>query len=205
MTDKPLISDIAFTPEVKAAQEENQSRSFYQAAMEERDWLDHVTQDLRVRLAEADSLYLATVGSDGHPYIQHRGGPRGFLVPLDDRRLAFADFSGNQQYVSLGNLATNNKAHIFIMDYANKQRVKLWGNIEVSEATPALVEKLTHPSYLAKVERVLIFTLSAWDLNCPQHIPHKVDIRDVKQAITQLTMRVKELEEENAELRSFVK
>ena len=91
------------------------------------------------------------------------------------------------------------------MDYANKQRVKLWGNIEVSETTPELIEKLTHPKYLAKVERVFIFTLSAWDLNCPQHIPHKVDIRDVKQAITQLTMRVKELEEENAELRSFVK
>ena len=205
MTNEPFISDIAFTPEVKATQEENQSRAFYQSAMEERDWLDYVTQDLQVRLAEADSFYLATVGSDDHPYIQHRGGPRGFLVPLDEKRLAFADFSGNQQYVSLGNLATNNKAHIFIMDYANKQRVKLWGNIEVSEATPELVEKLTHPKYLAKVERVFIFTLSAWDLNCPQHIPHKVDIRDVKQAITQLTMRVKELEEENAELRSFVK
>jgi len=205
MADQPYVSDIAFTPEVKAEQEKRDSRELYQAMVEQRDWLDHVTDDLRARLAQTNSFYLSTVSSEGQPYIQHRGGPTGFLVPLDDKRLAFADFSGNRQYVSLGNVSKNNKAHIFMMDYTNKRRVKMWGTLEAVEATEELTAKLTHPDYGAAVERVFIFTLAAWDKNCPQHIPHKVDMRDAEQAINQLKQRIQTLEEENAELRAFLK
>lgn len=205
MSDHHFISDIAFTPEVKEEQEKQASRAHYQAFAEARDWQDHVNDDLRERLAETNSFYLATVGSEGHPYIQHRGGPKGFLLPLDDKRLAFADFSGNRQYISLGNVKTNNKAHIFMMDYANKRRVKMWGYIEAVEPTAELVAKLTHPDYGATIERVFIFTLAAWDKNCPQHIPQKVDKSEAERVVAYLQQRIQTLEDENAELRAFVK
>ncbi|MEO1066087.1 MAG: pyridoxamine 5'-phosphate oxidase family protein [Pseudomonadota bacterium] len=197
-------SDIAFTPQVKREQEKRGSRDGYQRMVERNDWADTVTDDLYAFLQNANSFYLATATADGQPYIQHRGGPKGFLKVLDNKTLAFADFAGNKQYVSTGNLAENDKAYIFIMDYAGRRRVKLWGRARIVEDDPELLEKLTDPTYKGRPERVFVFEIAAWDRNCPQHIPQKVDVVDVQQAIGDLQARIAALEEENAELKTFL-
>ncbi len=129
-----------------------------------------MTSRLADFIAQRDSFYLGTASADGQPYIQHRGGPNGFLKILDDRTLGFADFTGNRQYVSFGNLAENSKAFIFLMDYANRARIKVWGTAEVIENDPVLLDKLADPNYSGKPERAFIFHIEAWDGNCPQHI-----------------------------------
>ncbi len=196
-----LNSDIGFTPAVKSEQEKRGSRDNYQKMMENRDWGDTITHDLAGFVAERNSFYLATATKDGQPYIQHRGGPKGFLKIIDEKTLGFADYAGNRQYISIGNLAENDKAYIFLMDYANRRRIKLWGRMHVVEDDAELLEKLGNPEYRARPERVFLFEISAWDVNCPQHIPQMYDLETVELATSKLTQRVKELEAEVARLR----
>lgn len=195
------VSDIAFTPSVKAEQDKRGSREGYQKAIEKRDWRDAVSDDLKLFIAERDSFYLATASKDGQPYIQHRGGPKGFLHVIDDKTLAFADFSGNRQYITLGNLAENDRAYIFLMDYANQKRVKLWGRAKVVEEDDDLLTRLMPDGYQARPERVIQFEITAWDINCPQHIVQRYDEEMVRLVTEKLTQRISTLENENAALR----
>lgn len=167
---REYVSDIAFTDKVKEIQIQKGSRDTY-AHMEQRgSWDDTVTDYLAGFLAERDSFYMATVNSDGYPYIQHRGGPKGFLKVIDKHTLGFADFKGNRQYISYGNLEENNKVSLFFMDYPNRTRIKLWGTAEVNEDDEALIKKLSVSDYKGDVERAFIIHVEAWDRNCPQHI-----------------------------------
>ncbi|MEM8796652.1 MAG: pyridoxamine 5'-phosphate oxidase family protein [Pseudomonadota bacterium] len=204
MADRHFVSDIAFTKSVKAEQERLGSRETYERMMTAKDWNDKVTPDLAAFLAHQQSFYMASVNAEGQPYIQHRGGPKGFIKVIDDKTLGIADFRGNRQYISLGNLGENNKVHLFIMDYLNRSRIKIWAEAEVSE-DPELIKTLRIDSYRARTERALVFRIAAWDANCPQHIPQRIDLADAQDFIGKLQARVAELEEENAELRSFVK
>ena len=154
--------------------------------------------NLAAFLADTDSLFLATASADGQPYMQHRGGPKGFVKVLDKHTLAFADFSGNRQYITQGNLAENPKANIFIMDYAHRRRVKLWGTARVVEDDAALLASLMPAGYKARPEQVILFTIAAWDTNCPQHIPQKFDAGDVAAALAARDARIAELEAEVA-------
>ena len=195
-------SDVAFTPAVKAIQAKRGSRAQY-AKMEARGgWRTTITPDLAQFLAEARSFYLATASADGQPYIQHRGGPPGFLRILDERTLGFADFKGNRQYITTGNLAENPKAYIFVMDYAHRRRVKLWGRARIVEDDPALLARLWPEGYNARDEQVIVFEVEAWDTNCPQHIPQMFHAEDVANTLTQLQARIRELEAEMAALKA---
>ena len=163
-------SDIAFTSSVKAAQQQRGSRAGYARMEQKGGWSGEITPELADFISQRDSLYLGTASADGQPYIQHRGGPTGFIKVLDNKTLALADFSGNRQYISVGNLDENNRAFIFLMDYPNRRRIKIWGYAEFVEDTPSLLERLVDPAYGASVERALVFHVEAWDANCPQHI-----------------------------------
>ena len=195
-------SDVAFTPTVKAVQARKGSRDGY-AKMEERSgWRTTITPDLAAFIAAQTSVFLATASGDGQPYIQHRGGPAGFLHVLDDKTIAFADFSGNRQYISTGNLADNPKAHLFLIDYANRQRIKIWGEARIVDDDAALMRRLMPEGYKARPEQVLLFTVSAWDSNCPQHIPQRFDAADVVAALELREGRIAELEAEIARLKA---
>ena len=194
-------SDIAFTPTVKAIQTRKGSRSGYAHVEENGGWRTEIDDNLAAFLAEANSFFLATASADGQPYMQHRGGPKGFVKVLDKQTLAFADFSGNRQYITQGNLAENPKANIFIMDYAHRRRVKLWGTARVVEDDPALLASLMPQGYRAKPEQVILFTIAAWDTNCPQHIPQKFDAADVAAVLAARDARIAELEAELATLK----
>jgi predicted pyridoxine 5'-phosphate oxidase superfamily flavin-nucleotide-binding protein len=171
--------------------------------MEERGgWQTAITPDLAGFLGEARSFYLATASADGQPYIQHRGGPPGFLRVLDARTLGFADFKGNRQYITTGNLSENPKAYMFVMDYAHRRRVKLWGRARVVEDDTALRAKLWPEGYKARDEQVILFELEAWDTNCPQHIPQMFHAEDVAGTIVKFQERIKELEAEVAALKA---
>ena len=196
-----LVSDIAFTPAVKAWQARLGSRAGYARRAEKRDWSDSVTPELAAFLAERDSFYLATPSAEGRPYIQHRGGPAGFLKAIDDKHLAFADFGGNKQYITAGNLSENDRASIFLMDYANRQRIKLWGRARVVEDDAALLERLADPAYRAKPERAVVFEIEAWDVNCPQHITRRYTEAQIAPAVAKLQARIDELEAEVKELK----
>lgn len=198
------ISDIAFTHAVKAQQQRLGSRETYQKQIERRDWQDRVTPDLASFIAERNSFYLATVSESGHPYIQHRGGPKGFLKVLDDKTLAFADFAGNRQYISLGNLDGNDRVNLFFMDYANQSRIKLWGRARIVEDDLDLMMRLTEDGYRGRPERVFLITVEAWDVNCPQHIPELHSEETIRKATAKLTQRIAELEAENAELKQWM-
>ncbi len=195
------VSDIAFTPSVKAWQERLGSRAGYARRAEKRDWSDSVTPELEAFLAERDSFYLATASAEGRPYIQHRGGPAGFLKVIDDKHLAFADFGGNKQFISAGNLSENDRTSIFLMDYANRQRIKLWGRARVVEDDAELMERLADPGYQAKPERAIVFEIEAWDVNCPQHITRRYTEHQIAPAIAKLQARIDELEAEVAALK----
>ncbi len=196
-------SDIAFTPSVKAVQERKGSRGAYRRVEERGGFRTKVTPDLVAFLAERDSAYLATASKAGQPYIQHRGGPKGFIRAVDDETLAFADFSGNRQYITTGNLAENSRAYLFLMDYAHRRRVKIWGHAKVVEDAEA-VAKLMPADYPARPEQAIVFTVEAWDTNCPQHIPQKFGAADVGAAVNKLQARIAELEAENEELRRWI-
>jgi hypothetical protein len=196
------VSDLAFTPAVKAWQARLGSRAGYARMAEKKDWQDKVTPELAAFLAERDSFYIATANAEGRPYIQHRGGPAGFLKVLDDRRLAFADFGGNRQYITAGNLSENDRAAIFLMDYANRRRIKLWGRARVVEDDAELLERLVEPEYKAKPERAVVFEIEAWDVNCPQHITPRYTEGQIAPAIAKLQARIDELEAEVAWLKT---
>jgi uncharacterized protein len=191
-------SDIAFTPAVKAIQKLKGSRESYARMERGRGWQTTATRELVEFVAELDMFYLGTANAEGQPYIQYRGGPPGFLKIIDEHTLGFADFGGNCQYITLGNLSENPKAFLFLMDYANSQRVKLWGTAKVVENAPELLERLRDPAYPGKVERAIVFTLEAWDINCSQHIHRRFSQRQIAPVIEQLQERVRELEGELA-------
>ena len=197
-------SDVAFTPAVKAVQARKGSRAAYADVEARGGWRTEIDDNLAAFLAEANSLYFATASADGQPYIQHRGGPKGFVKVLDRNTLAFADYSGNRQYITQGNLSENPRAHIFLMDYAHRRRVKIWGEARVVDDDPALLQSLMSQGYKARPEQVILFRISAWDTNCPQHIPQKFDAADVAATLAKLQARISELESENASLRGAV-
>ena len=194
-------SDVAFTPAVKAIQVRKGSRDAYARVEHNGGWRTEVDDHLAAFLADTDSLFLATASADGQPYIQHRGGPKGFVRVLDSQTLAFADYSGNRQYITQGNLAENPKANIFVMDFAHRRRVKLWGEARVVEDDPALLTSLMPSGYKARPEQAILFKIAAWDTNCPQHIPQKFDAADVAAALASRDVRIKELETELATLK----
>src|ERR1700737_4568887 len=186
-------SDVAFTPTVKAIQNRKGSRQGY-ASMEERgSWETRITPDLAEFIGRQASVFLGTASADGQPYIQHRGGPVGFLKVIDDKTLGFADFSGNRQYITLGNLTENPKAFIFLIDYRNRQRVKLWGTARVVENDLELIKRLKPDSYRARVEQAILFTVSAWDSNCPQHIPQRLEAAEVHSMLAERDKRIEDL------------
>jgi len=189
-----FASDVGFTPAVKSIQSANGSRAGYAKLERGRGWQTIVTPDLAEFISGLDMFYLGTASADAQPYIQHRGGPAGFLKVLDDKTLAFADFGGNKQYITAGNLSENPKAFIFLMDYANAYRVKLWGTAKVVEDDPALLDQLRDPNYPAKVERAIVFTIEAWDANCSQHIHQRFTEEQTAPAIEKLQARIAELE-----------
>ena len=195
-------SDVAFTPAVKAVQARKGSRQAF-ARMEERGgWQTRITPDLAEFIAAQTSMFLATANAQGQPYIQHRGGPAGFLHVLDDKTIAFADFAGNRQYITQGNLADNPKAQLFLIDYVNRRRIKIWGEARVVEGDVELMANLMPEGYKARPEQVILFTVSAWDTNCPQHIPQRFDAADVAAAIADRDKRIAALESEIKQLRA---
>jgi predicted pyridoxine 5'-phosphate oxidase superfamily flavin-nucleotide-binding protein len=202
MTDRHTCSsDVAFTPAVKSIQARKGSREGYAHVEQNGGWRTEIDERLAGQLADTNSLYLATATADGQPYIQHRGGPKGFIRILDKNTIAFADYSGNRQYLTQGNLLENPKAHIFVMDYAHRRRVKMWGEARVVEDDPALMRSLMPKGYKARPEQVILFRISAWDTNCPQHIPQKFDATDVAAALAERDARIAELESELAKLK----
>jgi hypothetical protein len=194
-------SDVAFTPTVKAIQARKGSREAYAHVEARGGWRTEIDEDLGARLSGATSIYFATASADGQPYIQHRGGPKGFIRTLDKNTIAFADYAGNQQYITQGNLSENPKAYIFIMDYARRRRVKLWGEARVIEEDSALLQSLMPKGYRARPEQAIVFQIAAWDTNCPQHIPQKFDAADVAAALAARDGRIAELEAELAALK----
>lgn len=197
-----VSSDVAFTPTVKALQAKKGSRASY-ARMEARGgWQTVITPDLAAFVSAQTSLFLATASADGQPYVQHRGGPAGFVRVLDEKTLAFADYSGNRQYISTGNLADNPKAFLFLIDYAHRRRIKIWGTARMVDDDPALIEQLMPAGYPARPEQAILFTVSAWDANCPQHIPQRFEAADVAAALDERDARIAELEAEVARLRA---
>jgi predicted pyridoxine 5'-phosphate oxidase superfamily flavin-nucleotide-binding protein len=195
-------SDVAFTPAVKAIQTRKGSRDAYAHVEERGGWRTEIDENLAAFLAEINSLFFATASADGQPYIQHRGGPKGFVKILDKNTLAFADYSGNRQFITQGNLSENLKSNIFVMDYAHRRRVKIWGEARVVDDDPALLKSLMPKGYKARPEQVILFKISAWDTNCPQHIPQKFDAADVAAAFASRDARIAELEAELAALKS---
>lgn len=187
-------SDIAFTPSVKAIQEKYHSRNSYANMEKNGGWQSEITDQLTQFLNTMDSFYLSTSNASGQPYTQHRGGPKGFLKTLDHKNLAFADFTGNRQFITTGNLSENNKAFIFLMDYPSKTRIKIWGTAKVVEDDKELLESLSDPSYKARLEKVIVFTVEAWDANCPQHIKQRFTQENIKSITDPLNERILELE-----------
>jgi len=195
-------SDVAFTPAVKAIQARKGSRAAYAHVEARGGWRTEIDEDLAAFVGEANSLYFATASADGQPYIQHRGGPRGFVKVLDKNTLAFADYRGNRQFITQGNLSENPKAYIFVMDYVHRRRVKIWGEARVVDDDKALLQSLMPQGYKARPEQVILFRVSAWDTNCAQHIPQKFDSADVAAAISSSEARIVELEAELAALKA---
>jgi predicted pyridoxine 5'-phosphate oxidase superfamily flavin-nucleotide-binding protein len=193
-------SDIAFTPAVKAIQARKGSRAAYAKMESGKGWQTTITDDLAAFIAAQTSVLLASANADGQPYVQHRGGPPGFVHVIDDKTLAFADFSGNRQYITLGNLAQNAKAFLFLIDYTHRQRVKIWGEAHVVD-DPALIAKLMPANYKARGEQAIVFDVATWNANCPQHIPQRFDAADVAVTIAAREARIVELEAEVALLK----
>lgn len=196
MNQRPA-SDVAFTDSVKQIQTEKGSREAYARMAKLADWKTSVDRQLRDFLQTLDMFYLGTANASGQPYVQYRGGPVGFLKALDDHTLAFADFGGNRQYITLGNLAENPKAFLFLMDYEHRRRIKVWGTAEVSDEAD-LLARLHTSDYPAPPERAIVFHIDAWDVNCPQHIHPRVKVADITPELERLRSRVAELEQQLA-------
>lgn len=192
--------DVAFSASVRAVQARKGSRAAYEGAR----WPVEITPDLAAFIAAQRSAFLASASADGRPYIQHRGGPPGFLKVLDSRTIAFADFRGNRQFITAGNLAENDRVELFLIDYAHRRRIKIWGRARVVEDDPALVGRLTPEGYRARADQAVVITVEAWDANCPQHIPQLVAAEDVAAALTQRDGRIAELQAEVARLETLL-
>lgn len=187
-------SDIFFTPSVKSVQSRRGSRAAYARKEQSGGFHTAITPELAAWLSARDSCYLATANAIGQPYIQHRGGPAGFIRVIDEHMLAFADYRGNRQYISSGNLAENDRAMLFFTDYETRSRIKIWGRARVVENDPELVAQLMPDGNKATVEQVIIFQVEVWDANCPKHIPQMVKASEVAPIIAELRQRVAELE-----------
>jgi predicted pyridoxine 5'-phosphate oxidase superfamily flavin-nucleotide-binding protein len=201
-TPPRYASDVAFSPAVKAVQTRKGSRRSYSHMEERGGWQTRITPDLAGFIERQTSIFLATANAEGQPYIQHRGGPPGFLCVLDDKTIGFVDFTGNRQYITQGNLADNPKAHLFLIDYAHRRRFKIWGEARVIEGDSELIRRLQPAGYTARPEQVILFTVAAWDANCPQHIPQRFDAADVAAALAEREKRIADLEAEIARLRA---
>lgn len=197
----PYASDVAFTPAVKAIQSRKGSRRSYGRMEEQGSWETAITPELTQFIAAQTSIFFGTASADGQPYIQHRGGPPGFLRVLDERTIAFADFTGNRQFISQGNLAENPKAYLFLIDYTHRRRIKIWGEARAVEGDGELMARLMPDDYKARPEQAILFTVAAWDSNCPQHIPQRFEAADVAAALTERDKRIAALEAELASLR----
>jgi uncharacterized protein len=197
-------SHVVFTPSVKSMQSRHGSRSAYARREQDGGWETSITLECADFIRRQTSVFLATANDDGQPYIQHRGGPPGFLHVINDMKIAFADFSGNKQYITTGNLVDNGKAFLFLIDYSRRQRIKIWGEAYVNE-DEALVTRLMPEGYRARAERAIVFKVSLWDANCPQHIPRRFDAADVQAALGERDERIRELEAEVERLRGKVK
>ena len=190
--------DLVFTPGIKAIQTRKGSRRLYQRMDESRPWPARISPDLAAFISAQTSIFIATASAQGQPYIQHRGGPPGFLHVLDDKTIGFTDFVGNRQYITQGNLAENPRVCLFLIDYARRRRIKIWGEARVVEGEAELTARLMPPGYAARPEQTVLVTVSAWDANCPQHIPQlftEVDVAD-------LVKRIESLEAELTRLRA---
>ncbi len=193
-------SDLVFPPAARQAQTERGSAPHYETKIAS-GFPDRITPELAGYVAELDAAFLATVSADGAPYIQHRGGPKGFIKVIDDKTLGFADFAGNRQYITISNLAGNDRAYLFLMNFAARQRIKVWGRARVVEGDAALIEKLFDKGYRARPERAILFTVDAWDVNCSQHLTARFSQAEIAEAAASLRDRIVELERENARLR----
>ncbi|MET3107499.1 putative pyridoxine 5'-phosphate oxidase superfamily flavin-nucleotide-binding protein [Oxalobacteraceae bacterium GrIS 2.11] len=187
-------SDIAFTDTVKAIQESKGSRDAYARVEQSHGWETQITTEAKVFIESQTSVFLATANAAGQPYVQHRGGPAGFLRVLDRETIGFVDYSGNQQFISLGNLAENPQAYLFLIDYSQRRRIKIWGEASVVENDPALLAQLMPAHYKARPAQVILFKVKAWDANCPQHIPRRYEAADVERALAERDQRIAELE-----------
>ncbi|WP_404925479.1 pyridoxamine 5'-phosphate oxidase family protein [Mesorhizobium sp. ORM16] len=196
-----FTSDVAFTPTVKAIQARKGSRQAYSRAEERGGWQSVITSDLAAFIEMQTSVFLSTANGVGQPYIQHRGGPAGFLKVLDEKTIGFADFAGNRQFITQGNLADNPQAFLFLIDYAHRRRVKIWGSARVVEGDAELMARLMPRDYAARPEQVILFTVATWDANCPQHIPQRFEAADVAAALAERDRRIERLEQEVARLR----
>lgn len=201
--ERTTASDVAFTPTVKAIQSRKGSRGAYARMESQGGWATAITEELAAFIAAQTSIFLATANAQGQPYIQHRGGPPGFLQVFDQHTIGFADFNGNRQYISSGNLAENPKAHLFLIDYSTRQRIKLWGTARVVEDDKALIARLMPANYRAKSEQAILFTVAAWDANCPQHIPQRLEAGDVAKALQSRDRKIAELEAEISRLKAI--
>jgi uncharacterized protein len=194
-------SELVFPPAARRAQAERGSASAYDRRVAE-GFPDRITPDLAAFIAEIDTAFLATVSAGAAPYIQHRGGPKGFIKVIDDKTLGFADYRGNRQYITVANLTENDRAFLFLLDPATRQRIKLWGRARVVEGDAQLIERLFDPGYRARPERAILFTVEAWDVNCSQHITARFSEDEIAAASAALRQRIAALEAENARLRA---
>lgn len=199
---KKYSSDVVFTPSVKAVQSRKGSRHAYERIEARGSWQTSITAELKAFIEAQRSVFLATANKDGQPTIQHRGGPPGFLRVLDEKTIAFVDFVGNRQYITVGNLSENKKAHLFLIDYWHQRRLKIWGEAHVVEDDDGLISRLMPDGYKARPEQVILFEVGAWDANCPQHIPQRFEAEDVVASLAQRDKRILELEAEIEGLRS---
>ncbi len=193
-SERKYASDVAFTPSVKKLQSVEGSREMYERVERGHGWETTVTPQLEAFVAELDMFYLGTATAQGQPYIQYRGGPRGFLRVVDHVTLGFADFGGNRQFISAGNLAENPRSFLFLIDYVNRRRTKVWGTASVADYDPDLLDRLTDADYHGRPERAILFHIDAWDVNCPQHIHQRLPADAVTPVIEQLQSRIRELE-----------
>jgi predicted pyridoxine 5'-phosphate oxidase superfamily flavin-nucleotide-binding protein len=196
-----LASDVAFTDTVKSIQARKGSRGAYERMERNGSWEQSITEELTIDIEAQTSVFLATANAHGQPYIQHRGGPPGFLRVLDEHTIGFVDFAGNRQFITQGNLEENPKAHLFLIDYANRRRIKIWGTARVVEGDETLMRRLMPAAYRARPEQVMLFSVTAWDVNCPQHIPQRFEAADVAAAIESRDQRIAALEAELKRLR----
>ena len=196
-------TDIVFTRAARRAQAERGSAGAYEKKAA-AGFPNTVTPELAKFIAEQDTAFLGTASADGAPYIQHRGGPKGFIKVVDERTLGFADYRGNRQYITLGNLSENDRAYLFLIDFSRRQRIKLWGRARVVENDDALVKKLFDHGYKARPERVILFTIGAWDTNCSQHITARLTADEVEGLFGKVQERIAALQAENARLRTLL-